>query len=182
MGFGSLLKMKMTDVPGALSKFVLENFDPSTNTLKVKRGNIPVTRESVHEILGLPMGEVKFEELEYRKKGDTSYDDWKAQFENNAMVRLQDIKTKIVSTRNADMNFKLNFIAVLVNALLESSSTGKCNTSPLNYITKETDIANLDWCKFLIDSLVKTKSSFDPKSKTAFYVGPASFLVVCLQI
>ncbi|CAH1454070.1 unnamed protein product [Lactuca virosa] len=54
MGFGDLLKMKMIDVPGALSCFVLEKFNSKTKKIVMEGGVIDVTRESVNQILGFP--------------------------------------------------------------------------------------------------------------------------------
>lgn len=180
MGFGDLLKMKMTEVPGALSCFVLEKFDSTTKKIILQRGKIDVTRESVHQILGFPLGRKKFSELPLRTIEDNTYEEWTQQFENKSMIRLQEIKMKIVSSNKADMNFKMNFLALLINSLIESSSSGKANTSPLKYIMEDTKISNIDWCSYLIDCLVKTKQSYDPSSSTSNFVGPSAYLVVCL--
>ncbi|CAH1442343.1 unnamed protein product [Lactuca virosa] len=94
------------------------------------------------------------------------------------MIRLQDIKMKIVSTNKADMNFRMNFIALLINSLIESSSSEKANTNPLNYITSKTKIENIDCCSYLIDSLVKNKQSFDPSNPTSNFNGPSAYLVL----
>ncbi|CAI9260838.1 unnamed protein product [Lactuca saligna] len=94
------------------------------------------------------------------------------------MIRLQDIKMKIVSTNKADMNFKMNFIALLINSIIESSSSGKANTNPLNYITSNTKIENIHWCSYLIDCLVKNKQSFDPSNQTSNFNGPSAYLVL----
>ncbi|CAI9278553.1 unnamed protein product [Lactuca saligna] len=178
MGFGDLLKMKMTEVPGALSCFVLEKFDLTTKKIILQRGKIDVTRESVHQILGFPLGRKKFSELPFRTTEDNTYEEWTQQFENKSMIRLQEIKMKIVSSNKVDMNFRMNFLALLINSLIESSSSGKANTSPLKYIMKDTKISNIDWCSYLIDCLVKTKQSYDPSSSTSNFVGPSAYLVL----
>nr|KAJ0190417.1 hypothetical protein LSAT_V11C800440680 [Lactuca sativa] len=93
------------------------------------------------------------------------------------MIRLQKIEIKIVSLNKADMNFKMNFIALLINSLIESSSSGKANTHPLNYITKKTKINKIYWCSYLIECLVKTKKSFDPSSAISSFNGQSAYLV-----
>ena len=96
------------------------------------------------------------------------------------MIRLHEIKMNIVASDNADMNFPVNFIALLINSLIESSSCGKANTYPLNYVMKNTNIRNIDWCSYLLNCLVKTKRSVDSSNPTSNFVGPSAFLVVCL--
>ncbi|CAH1444963.1 unnamed protein product [Lactuca virosa] len=119
-----------------------------------------------------------FDTIRNRTKEDKCYEEWTNQFDDKKMIRLQDIKIKIVSTNKADMNFKTNFIALLINSLIESSSLGKANTNPLTYITSKTKIENIDWCSYLIDCLVKNKQSFDPSNSTSNFNGPSAYLVL----
>ena len=96
MGFGGLLKIKLAEVPGALSFYVLEKFETSSRKIKLPAGDIDVTRESVHQMLGLPMGDVKWDDLQFRDPEDTAHTDWINQFEDN-MIRIQPLKMKLVS-------------------------------------------------------------------------------------
>nr|KAJ0223109.1 hypothetical protein LSAT_V11C200084180 [Lactuca sativa] len=151
MGFGDLLKMKITKVPGALSRYVVDKFDSTKMKIVLREGvEIDVTRESVNQMLGFPL----------EKK------------------QLHEIKMNIVASDNADMNFQMNFIALLINSLIESSSCGKANTYPLNYVMKNTNIRNIDWCSYLLNCLVKTKRSVDSSNPTSNFVGPSAFLVL----
>ncbi|CAH1448960.1 unnamed protein product [Lactuca virosa] len=111
-------------------------------------------------------------------KNDKTYEEWTNLFENKTMIRPQVIKMNIISSNKADMNFKMNFIALLINSLIESTSSGKANTHPLNYITKKKKINKIDWCSYLIECLVKTKQSFDPSSATNNFNGPSAYLVL----
>nr|KAJ0216731.1 hypothetical protein LSAT_V11C300128920 [Lactuca sativa] len=115
---------------------------------------IDVTKESVKEILGFPLGRKQFSKLPFRTKEDKCYEEWTNQFDDKNMIWLQDIKMKIVSTNNSNMNFRMNFIALLINSLIESSSSGKANTNPLNYITSKTKIENIDWCSYLVQAIL----------------------------
>ncbi|CAH1453906.1 unnamed protein product [Lactuca virosa] len=121
MGFGDILKMKMIDVPGALSCFVLQKFNSKTKKIVMEGGVIDVTRESVNQILGFPLGKTKFSSLPFRTADDNSYEKWTEQFDNKSIIRLKEIKMKIVSSNKSDMNFKLNFLALLINCLIETN-------------------------------------------------------------
>ncbi|CAH1454488.1 unnamed protein product [Lactuca virosa] len=54
---------------------------------------------------------------------------------------------------------------------------GRCNLFPLSYISRKTDISNIDWCNYVLDCLVRTKNSYIPYSDNSFFVGPSAFLL-----
>nr|KAJ0190679.1 hypothetical protein LSAT_V11C800442810 [Lactuca sativa] len=165
MGFGTLLKMKMTKAPWALSCYVVENFHLTKMKIILQEGvEIDVTRES-------------FSKLPFQKENDKSYDLWTEQFKNKKMIILHEIKMNIVTSDNADMNFEMKFIALFINSLIKSSSAGKENTYPLKYIMNNTNINNVDWCSYLLSCLVKTKLSFDLSSLARTFFGSSTFLV-----
>ncbi|CAH1420528.1 unnamed protein product [Lactuca virosa] len=74
MGFTGILKMKMIEVTGALSCFVLKNFNSKTKKIVFQRAVIDVTKESVKEILGFPLGRKQFSKLPFRTKEDKCYE------------------------------------------------------------------------------------------------------------
>nr|KAJ0210348.1 hypothetical protein LSAT_V11C400183790 [Lactuca sativa] len=139
MGFGALLKMKITDIPLKLGFYVLQKFDSERMVIDIEGKECKVTTESIHDIA---------------------------------------IKNVIVSTTQADFNFKLNFLVLFVNTFCESTSMGRCNLFPLSYISRKTDISNIDWCNYVLDCLVRIKNSYIPYSDNSFFVGPSAFLVL----
>nr|KAJ0218524.1 hypothetical protein LSAT_V11C300128930 [Lactuca sativa] len=166
-GFNTIQKDCVKQIGfGALSLYVVDKFDPTKIKIVLQeRVEIDVTKES-------------FSKLPFRKENDKCYDEWTEQFENKKMIRLHEIKMNIVTSDNTNMNFQMNFIALLINSLIESSSCGKANTYPLNYIMKNTNISNIDWYSYLLNCLVKTKRYFDSSNPTNNFVGPFAFLVL----
>ncbi|CAH1427702.1 unnamed protein product [Lactuca virosa] len=55
---------------------------------------------------------------------------------------------------------------------------GRCNMFPLSYISRKTDISNIDWCSYVLDYLVRTKNSYIPYLDNNYFVGPSTFLVL----
>ncbi|CAI9286695.1 unnamed protein product [Lactuca saligna] len=178
MGFGALLKMKITDIPLKLGFYVLQKFDYERMVIDIEGKELKVTAESVHDMLGIPIGGTKLTQLDQWPKDDKSYDEWKQLFKKDSIIRLSAIKNVIVSTTQADFNFKLNFLVLFVNTFCESTSMGRCNLFPLSYISRKTDISNIDWCSYVLDCLVRTKNSYIPYSDNSFFVGPSAFLVL----
>ncbi|CAI9281758.1 unnamed protein product [Lactuca saligna] len=147
MGFGALLIMKITDIPLKLGFYVLQKFDSERMVIDIEGKELKVTAESVHDMLGIPIGGTKLTQLDQWPKDDTSYDEWKQQFKKDSIIRLSAIKNVIVSTTQADFNFKLNFLVLFVNTFCESISIGRCNLFPLSYMiveekTKSTTLFN----------------------------------------
>ncbi|KAL6610178.1 hypothetical protein ACP70R_040147 [Stipagrostis hirtigluma subsp. patula] len=59
-GFGSLLRFDKCFVPNKFAQWVFRQIDHKTGDIVVKHTIIPFTRESVHYVLGLPLGSKPF--------------------------------------------------------------------------------------------------------------------------
>ncbi|CAH1422647.1 unnamed protein product [Lactuca virosa] len=86
MGFGSLLKMKITDIPPKLGFYILQKFDSERMVIDLEGKELKVTAESVHDMLGIPTGGTIHTQLDQWPKDDTSYDEWKKQFKEGAII------------------------------------------------------------------------------------------------
>ncbi|CAH1446475.1 unnamed protein product [Lactuca virosa] len=145
--------------------------------IDIEGEELKVIVEFVHDMLDIPTGGTILTQLDQWPKDDTSYDEWKQQFKEGSIIRLNAIKKVIVSTIQDDFNFKLNFLVLFVNTFCESTSMGRCNMFPLSYISRKTDISNIDWCSYLLDCLVRTKNSYISYSDNNYFVGPSAFLL-----
>nr|GEY95921.1 hypothetical protein [Tanacetum cinerariifolium] len=70
MGFGSLIGMAIHELLGMLGFYVIDNLDTETNVLSLTDNSILVNLQSVHDILGIPMGGCSLESLESRSPDD----------------------------------------------------------------------------------------------------------------
>ncbi|KAI3782293.1 hypothetical protein L2E82_12333 [Cichorium intybus] len=59
IGFGSAITMKLQKLPRRLCYWVVDNYDPTTNSIRFNDQNLLVTREKVHAIYGIPMGDIQ---------------------------------------------------------------------------------------------------------------------------
>nr|KAJ0216431.1 hypothetical protein LSAT_V11C300139820 [Lactuca sativa] len=152
MGFRSLLKMKITDISLKLGFYILQKLDYERILIDVEGVELKITTQSVHDMLGIPKGGTKLTQLDQWPKDDTSYDEWKQQCLEGSIIRL--------------------------NAIKKSTSMGRYNLFPLSYISRKTDISNIDWCSYVLNYLVRTKNSYIPYSDNNYFVGPSTFLVL----
>ncbi|CAH1412521.1 unnamed protein product [Lactuca virosa] len=173
-----LKRKNAKDIPLKLGFYILQKFDSERMLIDFEGKELKVTSQSVHDMLGIPISGTILTQLDQWPKDDTSYDEWKQQFQEGSIIRLNAIKKVIVNTTEADFNFKLNFLVLFVNKFCESTSMGRCNLFPLSYISRKTDISNIDWCSYVLDCLVKTKNSYIPYSDNSYFVGPSAFLVL----
>nr|GEW22519.1 hypothetical protein [Tanacetum cinerariifolium] len=70
MGFGSMIGMGIHELSGKLGFYVIDNLDAETNVLSLTDNSILVTSQSVHDILGIPMGGCSLESLAPRSPHD----------------------------------------------------------------------------------------------------------------
>ncbi|CAI9271385.1 unnamed protein product [Lactuca saligna] len=56
--------------------------------IDIEGKELKVIAESVHDMLGLPIGGTKLTQLDRWPKDDTSYDEWKQQFKKDSIIRL----------------------------------------------------------------------------------------------
>ncbi|XP_042753309.1 uncharacterized protein LOC122195461 [Lactuca sativa] len=81
MGFGALLKMKITDIPLKLGFYVLQKFDSERMVIDIEGKELKVTAESVHDMLGIPIGGTKLTQLDQWPKDDTKKIRYRETFE-----------------------------------------------------------------------------------------------------
>ncbi|CAH1445586.1 unnamed protein product [Lactuca virosa] len=64
--------------------------------IDVEGNELKVTTQSVHDMLGIPKGGTILTQLDQWPKDDTSYDEWKQQFQEGSIIRLNAIKKVIL--------------------------------------------------------------------------------------
>nr|GEZ38260.1 hypothetical protein [Tanacetum cinerariifolium] len=167
MGFGSMIGMGIHELPGKLGFYVIDNLDTETNVLSLTDNSILVTSQSVHDILGIPMGRCSIESLAPRSPDDPFIKEWLSQFGDKNEVRPNDITDVIVSTKDASKFFKMNFLMLFANTMGLCKKSGVCNMNILKKITDDVCVEKID-CKMESDSPVSdddNQKSVDDDSK-----------------
>ncbi|KAL4562268.1 hypothetical protein LXL04_034467 [Taraxacum kok-saghyz] len=161
---------KLMDVPMKMCYYVLERLDVEKLEVVVENGVLDVSAQSVHDMLGLPLGETSFKYMPAVDEDDedSCIFEWKNQFENTKDLRLKQLKNDILLTRAGDLNFRINFLVMFINTFCESTSMDKCNLNALHHIKKDTDISSINWCEYVVECLVKTKRAYNPDKESSF--------------
>ena len=181
MGFGALLNLKMLELPLKLGYYVIDRLNLESLCVELCNGRyLNVNSQSVHEMLGLPIGGIPLRDLEFVDEDDpdSCMFDWKNQFPSLKDLRLNKLKNQMLLSRAGDYNFIINFLVLFINTFCESTSMGKCNLAPLNHIKRDTDISKIDWCNYIFNCVIRTKNAYNPANTNSYFYGPVAYLVV----
>ncbi|KAI3676169.1 hypothetical protein L1987_85769 [Smallanthus sonchifolius] len=59
MGFEKMLSFNVDGIPGLLGHYVVDNLDTKSMTVKLERCSIKITKEVIHQLIGVPLGGTK---------------------------------------------------------------------------------------------------------------------------
>nr|GFA69430.1 ulp1 protease family, C-terminal catalytic domain-containing protein [Tanacetum cinerariifolium] len=177
MGFGSMIGMGIHELPGKLGFYVIDNLDTETNVLSLTDNSIVVTSQSVHDILGIPMGGCSLESLAPRSPDDPFIKEWLSQFGDKNEVRPNDITDVTISIKDAGKLFKMNFLMLFANTMGLCEKSRVCNMNILKKITDDVCVEKIDWCSYIIKCLKESKQKWVNPDKN-HYTGPVTFMIL----
>lgn len=177
IGFGSIIEIKFSENPMKISYFVVNNFDENSSSLKLKNGSIKITEKTVFEILGVPLGGTKIESLDRSDPDDPVTTTWKSQFHKQG-IRSKDVMQYMKDRKEVDRLFVLNFLVIFATCMAEGTKLGTCNLKFLPFITPEVDVSKLNWCGYIYECLIQSKSKWKRGAHGEYYCGPLTFLIV----
>ncbi|KAL4574063.1 hypothetical protein LXL04_020885 [Taraxacum kok-saghyz] len=95
--------------------YVLENLDVKNLKVEFENGHLVVSAQSVHDMLGLPLGGESFEEMFIvdEDNEESCMFESKKQFSNIKDLRLKQLENETLLTREADYNFIINFLVIM---------------------------------------------------------------------
>nr|KAJ0188508.1 hypothetical protein LSAT_V11C900499290 [Lactuca sativa] len=95
IGFGPLLNIRVDGSASRIGYYVVNNFDPKHMVLNVDHGEIPINRQLIHDMLGLPLGNTNINSLKLTPAEDKTVDLWSAHFKSENNVRPKGIQKLI---------------------------------------------------------------------------------------
>ena len=173
-GFESLLEFDLVMIPTKLAYNVFQIFEHNSVSLKLKDEAIPIVEEDVFDVLGIPHGGARII-LGSQEKHKARIDAWLSQFDTNHITvsMIADLMKK----QPVSDNFKLNFLIVMSNVLIETPTHSYVERQLLRFDDSLDNCCNYNWAEYLIHSLVLGTQSWNRNSST-FFTGPMIFLIV----
>ncbi|CAH1415276.1 unnamed protein product [Lactuca virosa] len=178
IGFGPLLNIKVDGSASRIGYYAVNNFDPERMVLTIERGEIPITRQLIHDMLGLPLGNVNINSLNFTPAQEKPVDLWFAQFNSENDIRPKGVQRAIKILKDVGLLFKVNFLVLIRNTLGQSKSMGTCDVSMLAKVLEDLDLSDIDWCSYVLECLKNTKHAWNPMNDTSYYVGPIILLTL----
>ncbi|CAH1440948.1 unnamed protein product [Lactuca virosa] len=179
IGFGSTLNMQLEKLPRRICYWVVDNYNPTSNSIHVQDQRLLVTREIVHEIYGIPMGDIPMGDPSKANPENKLVKLWKSQFPKTIKrIQLTHVIDMIVKDTNAGRFFIMNFLVLFVSVMIEYSTMGTVNQAFLENISGDMDIKQLDWCRFVVSCLKSSRMMWKPLDDKCVYTGPIVFLLL----
>ncbi|GJX38052.1 hypothetical protein Tco_0251355 [Tanacetum coccineum] len=140
MGFERMIHFPIVELPSALAYHAIDHFHPGSMELRLEKGSIKATRQKVHDMLGIPMGSRKLEDLEERPSNDPFIKEWEKQFKHVPKPTPAAIASVLSDTTEADFMFRMNFITLFGSTMGTLDNGGRVSMKLLKRITKDVDI------------------------------------------
>nr|XP_017225085.1 PREDICTED: uncharacterized protein LOC108201304 [Daucus carota subsp. sativus] len=177
-GFGLLLNFELEMLPAKLAYNVLQIFDHNSVSLKLKSLDIQITEDDVFDVLGLPYGGLKIQladETKFKQREEC----WNAQFsteKEREQITAQMLVQKMRKQGVSD-NFKLNFLIVMSNALIGTTSSSYVDKQLLRIDDDLDHLQRYNWSEYLLHYLVIATEAWNRTAST-FFRGSLVFLTL----
>ncbi|KAL4577875.1 hypothetical protein LXL04_013990 [Taraxacum kok-saghyz] len=179
MGFGAALSMRLGKLPRMLSFWVVDSYNPTNNSINVNGQTFVVTRETIRDIYGIPMGEIAMSNPIKANHEDDVVRVWKSQFPPELKrIRLNHVIDKILNDSDAGPLFMMNFLVLYVSVMIGFPSMGTVNQSFLTNIKMDVDVSRLDWCGLVLTCLNASRSTWNRLDVKCVFTGPVAFLLL----
>nr|GMD72438.1 uncharacterized protein LOC109150699 isoform X4 [Ipomoea batatas] len=178
IGMGGLLGFRVNEISSRLGYWLVSNFDPSLMRLKLANGSfISVTNEDVAGVLGLPNGLVPIVERDSQVVS-TELREWRDKVnKRRGRITVKALATLLLNLRDGGVWFQRHFCIVVVTSLVASVSNGYVNQQIVHMFRDVNKIKDLDWCGYLLRSLVAAHG-FWKQDKTSKFTRPLTFLTL----
>ncbi|KAH6805128.1 hypothetical protein C2S51_029959 [Perilla frutescens var. frutescens] len=179
MGFAQLLHLNIDKVPARLVYWVLDKFDASSSEIVIDvRRIITVDVDDVQSVLGFSNGG---EKIKTRRRSDicNMKETWYDQFTERGRGRImtKHVRVAMMNDKDGGDKFKMNFLVLLTSCMIENSVNGYVSPLLLNYMDKLDSIHEMDWCDYVVRSLITHKVIWE-KNMSNDFGGPIVFLTV----
>jgi len=178
MGFGAMLTFQITDTPLRLGYWLLSNLDLQSMSLKLPNGlAIEVDEEAVEVVLGLPRGTKVITDRAKHEKS-VILNSWRESFEKvDYSITPTDVAQKLQKYPDGGECFIRNYAILVVSTVVRCMQNGYVYQHVLPNLDDTLEIANLNWCRYVIHSLISTLTAWKA-GETQRFTGPLVFLTV----
>ncbi|KAM0015855.1 putative papain-like cysteine peptidase superfamily [Helianthus debilis subsp. tardiflorus] len=177
MGFGKMLSFTVDGIPGQLGHYVVDNLDTNRMCIKLERGSIDITKEAIHQLVGVPNGGVWMNNIDDKRADKAMSKLWRAHYSRDE-VSPGDIAKRLETHKVADWMFRVDFLQLFSSIMINCQKNGKCKMCLLPYFTEERDISELDWCSLIYKTIAECKDDWVRDDRKSYFAGPLTILTL----
>ncbi|KAM0872653.1 hypothetical protein ACQ4PT_038583 [Festuca glaucescens] len=160
-GAGSFLKFEKTDVPLRFVKWIASKFDTRTSEIQMTSNFIPATKETIHNILELPIGGL--EVVPDREAGSNFI---LSHFNVPSVPQVSYFGSKLKSEEPlSDEDIFICFMAVMFQSFMCPNSSLQPSSEYLHLLRDPDNFMKHDISKFVHDWLVLSINKFQKETK-----------------
>nr|GMC78938.1 uncharacterized protein LOC109179738 isoform X1 [Ipomoea batatas] len=178
MGFGPMLNFQIVDTPLRLGHWLLSNLDIDSMQLKLPNGlALNVDEEAVEAVFWLPRGpKVMTDRAKHQKS--VILNSWRESYEKvDYTITPAEVATKLEKYPDEGECFIRNYALLVVSTVVRTMQNGYVYQHVIPNLEDTLEIGNLNWCQYVIYSLIATQPAWKAK-KTQRFTGPLVFLTV----
>lgn len=174
-GFGDILSFRQMWYAHTLGYNVVSAFNSRNCSLELKAGTIEISDKTVRSVLGLPMGSEIIEPGDNEERVSL----WGEQFEGCLVCKVSPmtLSNRIQGNREANTEFKLNFLVLLYNFFIDGNQNMYLNRDVLRYSMDIDHCGKYNWCRLLIEKL-RVSHDYWSAVKSRYFTGSLTFLIV----
>ncbi|VFQ86111.1 unnamed protein product [Cuscuta campestris] len=178
IGFGSVLKLDIWELPSRLGLWVVSNYDARSSCLKLPDNTkMHITAEDVNTVLGWPIGGERIQNNK-RNKDKLLVNEWRLKFDTTGIkITPHDVVEKMLQCTDGGEWFVRHFVTLIMSVLVDSTSHGYVNALVMDHLRDVGRVPKLNWCQYVLDKLIENKLRWEKKKKQLFG-GPVLFLMV----
>ncbi|GKB99598.1 ulp1 protease family, C-terminal catalytic domain-containing protein [Tanacetum coccineum] len=147
--------------PSTLGMWVVRNFDPKSCTITMEDGRrIKITRELIHGILGIPMGDIKVESQKEKNLSDTVTAKWRKSVKKivnkkSNTINISKLEKHLIDLSKCDWEFNLGFLVLFFSIFGLGNKDGTVNERIIPFLPNTEDVSKKDWCSYAQECMVR---------------------------
>ena len=133
-----------------------KSIDMDTQSITIGKTPIPITKEDVHCIFGIP---IEGEDIEPHLEMQTDTELFTA-YANNGQILISDLETAIRASKAPDGDFLRRFILYAIGTVLAPTAQHYVDSKFLNLVTDLENLRKFNWGCFTLNHFFKSVHKF----------------------
>ncbi|KAJ0808704.1 hypothetical protein HanPI659440_Chr01g0006301 [Helianthus annuus] len=155
------------------------NVVKGTKKVKKKKGKTRKKKEvkGEEDLKGKAI-DINEEEGDDKDESRGTYAMWTHLYEGCPMTPSRIVERIVCNQDDDGVFFKYDFLALFMNTMVETKKDGTCRTDFLECLNENIALENVNWCKFICDTIKNNKDGWQRDSKSIYFNGALTIMVL----